>query len=134
MIIFIRSIGMEATHIDILDFIESGITAPELEGSDFIGDVEIMQLKDSMTNKFGFHGLIAVEPDNLATKVIDTLNNTNLLERLVTLREYVQRDKKNDPRLKYRPTAAVNEKRLSDRRRSDLDELIEKNYEDIVVT
>lgn len=134
MIIFIRNIGIEAAHIDILDFIESGMTASELEDSDFVGDVEIMQLKDPMTNKFEFHGLISVEPNRLGAKVIDTLNNTVLLKQLVTLREYVQRDKENDPRLKYRPTAAVSERRLSDRRRGDLDVLIEKNYEAIVVT
>lgn len=125
---------MEATHINILDFIESGMTPAELESSKFIGDVEIMQLKDPMTNKFEFHGLIAVEPDNLAIKVVDTLNNTKLLERLVTLREYVRRDKSNDPRLKYRPIAAVNEQRKSDRRRGDLGVLIEKNIEDIIIT
>ena len=134
MIIFIRNIGMDPTHIDILDFIESGMTPTDLDSSDFIGDVEIMQLRDSMTNKFEFHGLVAVEPDSLGKKVIDVLNNTKLLDGAVTLREYVQRDKTNDPRLKYRPTAAVNEQRLSDRRRGDLDVLIEKKHEEIVVT
>lgn len=134
MIIFIRNIGMEVTHIDILDFIESGMTKADINGSEFIGEIEIMQLKDPVTNKFEFHGLIAVEPDNLAIKVVDTLNNTKLLERLVTLREYVRRDKSNDPRLKYRPIAAVNEQRKSDRRRGDLGVLIEKNIEDIIIT
>jgi len=133
VIIFIRNIGMEPAHIDILDFIESGMTLAELGGSEFIGDVEIMQLKDSMANKFEFHGLVAVEPDSLGIKVIKGLNNTKLLEKPVTLREYVQRDKSNDPRLKYRPAAAINEQRLSDRRRDDLEILIEKNYEEIVV-
>ena len=133
MIIFIRNIGMEPTHIDILDFIESGMTAADLEASKFIGDVEIMQLKDPMTNQFEFHGLIAVEPSSLGVKIIEALNNTKLLGNAVTLREYVQRDKKNDPRLKYRPAEVINDQRLSDRRRGDLDVVIEKKYKDIVV-
>jgi len=133
VIIFIRNIGMDASHIDILDFIESGMNTADFLDKEFIGDIEIMQLKDPMTNKFEFHGLITVEPDVLAHKLIDELNNTLLLENAVKLREYAQRDKKNDPRLKYRPVKAIEEKRKADRRRSDLDILIEKEYSEIII-
>jgi len=133
VIIFIRNIGMDAGHIDILDFIESGMTGSDFLDKEFIGDIEIMQLKDPMTNKFEFHGLIAVEPEVLALKLIDELNNTLLLNNAVKLREFVKRDKINDPRLKYRPVTAIEEKRKADRRRSDLDILIEKEYSEVVI-
>jgi len=134
VIIFIRNIGMEAGHIDILDFIESGITPSDFLNKEFIGDIEIMQLKDPMTNKFEFHGLIAVEPDVLGHKLIDELNNTLLLDNAVKLREYVRRDKVNDPRLKYRPIKAIEEQRKADRRRSDLNVLVEEYAEIVIAT
>jgi len=133
VIIFIRNIGMDAGHIDILDFIESGMTSTDFVDKEFIGDIEIMQLKDPMTNKFEFHGLITVEPEILALKLIDELNNTLLLNNAVKLREFVTRDKVNDPRLKYRPVSEAKEKRKADRRRSDLDILIEKEYSEVVI-
>jgi len=132
VIIFIRNIGMDASHIDILDFIESGLVASDFLDKEFIGDIEIMQLKDPMTNKFEFHGLIAVEPDVLGQQLINELNNTLLLDNAVKLREYVRRDKVNDPRLKYRPVKAIEEKRKADRRRSDLNVLVEE-YAEIVI-
>ena len=123
---------MDASHIDILDFIESGLVASDFLDKEFIGDIEIMQLKDPMTNKFEFHGLIAVEPDVLGQQLINELNNTLLLDNAVKLREYVRRDKVNDPRLKYRPVKAIEEKRKADRRRSDLNVLVEE-YAEIVI-
>lgn len=123
MIIFLRNIPAKTKHSDIIAFMEPAMKASLFGKKSVIESVKVLHLKDSRTNISEFHGLVSIQPDAAAKKVIKRLNRKRFLNKYIAVREYQRRDWHNDPRLSYKPLAATAERRVGDRRRRYVEEV-----------
>ena len=122
MIIFLRNIPARTKHSDIKAFIEPAIKMSLFGKKGNIIKIKILHLKDSRTYISEFHGLVTIEPDTAAQKVIQRLNRKKFLNKYIAVREYQRRDWHNDPRLSQKPIVSTKaEKRIVDRRRKSIE-------------
>ncbi|WP_221895307.1 RNA-binding protein [Bathymodiolus japonicus methanotrophic gill symbiont] len=85
-------------------------------------DVKVVHLQEVGLEHSEFHGLVSIEPDAAAEKVIKRLNKKTFMGRPVVVREYHRRDWHNDLRVEYHPqTGDTPCQRKTDRRRKNLE-------------
>lgn len=114
MIIFLRRIPAATKLSDLSAFVR-----PAIEGGFFrkpgrIVGISILELQDKRFKAMEYHGLITVEPDEVAARAIKRLKGQRFKGKLVVVRQYVQRDWHNDPRRNREITVT---QQLSDRRK-----------------
>jgi hypothetical protein len=117
MILFFRNIPAE-THPSEL----KGYVMPALEGGLFsrsgrILRAEIIIMRDKTTKKLEYHGLVHVDSDQAGKRAIKKLNEKPFKNMTIFVREYFNRNRKNDPRSTQKtvPKDIIN-KRIQDRR------------------
>ena len=87
-----------------------------------VENIKVLQLKDARTNISEYHGLVIMQPDSAAKKVIKRLNRKKFLNKYIAVREYRRRDWHNDPRLNdMEPASRSSELRMTDRRRKSIE-------------
>ncbi len=123
MIIFLRNIPSKTKHSDIIAFVESAMTVSLFGKKGSIEKIKVLQLKDSRTNISEFHGLVTIQPDVAAKRVIKRLNRKKFLNKYIAVSEYQRRDWHSDPRLNQTPLVSTTkaEKRTGDRRRKNVE-------------
>jgi hypothetical protein len=84
-------------------------------------DVKIVKLLNTDSNTKEYHGLVRVEPDNVAEKVIKRLNRKPFKGMRINVREYNARTWHNDPRLGISSTMKSLNYRKRDRRRRNVE-------------
>ncbi|NOQ12915.1 MAG: hypothetical protein GQ583_00335 [Methyloprofundus sp.] len=122
MILFLRSISAQTRRSDIIAFIEPAMKVSLFGKKGAIEQIKILHLKDARTNISEFHGLVTIEPDAAAKRVLKHLNRKKFLDKHIVVREYHQRDWHNDPRENHEPFISTKaEKRVTDRRRRNIE-------------
>lgn len=117
MIIILLYIPANTRNQDIAGFIEPAIKGGLLRKSGEMEKISILALKNIITDKMEYHGLVTITPDAVANRVIKKLTKKHLNGRRVVLREFHIRNWHNDPRISRRDlTLRVRNKRHSDRR------------------
>lgn len=127
MIIFLQRIPAKITRENIIDFIEPTLKGGWFKKSGYIKNINILILKDTIQDTLEYHALVTVEPDSVGERVTRLLNRKPIIGKHIAVREYMQRNWHNDPRLtpKHKHYGRI-EKRLADRRRGDRLEVVEQ--------
>lgn len=121
MLVFLQRIPPDTARHDIVEFLD-----PVLKGGLFlrkgiVEKIEIMILRDSEDKFLECHGLVRIEPEAAAQRVIKKLNRKPINGKHIAVREFHLRNWHNDPRLrKSRIKIHLKDKRKKDRRRPDL--------------
>lgn len=125
MIVFLRNIPSTTRYDDIFRFVEPGLKGGLLRKSGRIERVQMLVIKDPKKESLEFHGLVRVEPDNVAMKMIAKLHRKPFLGRPIEVREYHHRSWHNDRRVYKLPQNYVLLcERKGDRRRANLEKQI----------
>ena len=121
MIVFFRKIPEHATKNDLLQFVQPALKNGWFSKKAAILDVKVVHLKEYGSEHSEFHGLVNIEPDAAAGKVIKRLNKKTFLGRPIIVREYHRRLWHNDLRVEHHPqTGEITCRRKTDRRRKNL--------------
>lgn len=117
MIIFLRKIPATTKLSEIEDFV-----SPALKGFLFgtigrIEKIEILVLQDKLLNTIEFHGLVTIDPERAAKRVIKKLKGRRFKGKQIIIRQYYQRNWHNDPRMHAEQRGTHSERRKADRRR-----------------
>ena len=121
MIIFLRNIPATTQYHDILEFIE-----PVLKGGFFsrkgtASSIKILVLEDKNFHTREYHGLVKVDQEAVAERVIKKLNRKLFKGRRIAVREYKHRTWHGDRRVNWDDMVKLQERRKNDRRRSHLE-------------
>lgn len=98
MIVILSKIPPETTYQDIIEFIEPALKTSWFSKEGFIEEVKILMIIDSDKEIVEYHGLIRINPDSSAKKVINLLNRKPILGKRIAVREYHYRSWHNDTR------------------------------------
>jgi len=121
MVVFFRNIPDHTTHNHLIEFIEPVIKVPWFRAKGTIGRIKLIELQDANAKTSEFHGLVTIEPDKVARKVIKKLNRKRFLGKHILVREYQSRCWHNDLRINHNPKKLKFDcRRGSDRRRGGL--------------
>lgn len=122
MIIFLRRIPASTKKHEISDYLEPVLKGSLLQKSGNIESIKILVLRDTQTNTLEFHGLVEIDSDSVAKRVINKLNRKVFKGKNIAVREYHQRSWHNDPRINMHEwNEELVNKRQSDRRRRRLE-------------
>lgn len=123
MLIFLRNIPANTSTEDIYKFIRpamgNGLLSAFSKGR--LVDAKIVKLLNIDNNTKEFHGLVKVDPDHVAEKVIKRLNRKPFKGMRINVREYRNRSWHNDPRLRMSSTMNSLNQRKRDRRRRNME-------------
>jgi RNA recognition motif-containing protein len=115
MIIFIRNIPQNTTKIELEDFVEPALKRL-LFRSGSIVKVEVLTLRNKLTNALQCHGLVYTDSEKTGRMAIKKLNMKLFNNRKVIVREYMLRSFHNDRRNHAELNDAIIQKRIKDRR------------------
>jgi len=122
MIVFLRRIPASTKKHDISDYLEPVLKGSLLQKSGEIKKIDILVVRDTQTQALEFHGLVEIEPESAANRVIKKLNRKVFKGKNIAIREYHQRSWHNDPRLNMHEwNEELANKRKGDRRRPRLE-------------
>lgn len=125
MLIFLRNIPSATHKSEITKHVESALKSglPSFFKKKYkILSVEIIHIVDKDTRADEYHGLVRIEPDSAARRVIKKLNRKPFKNKPIAVREYHVRSWHNDKRVTaVNQFSPGNEKRKSDRRRKNLE-------------
>ena len=121
MIVFLTRIPAHTKYNDIFKFIDPWLKGNLFRRSGYIRKINILNLKDPLTDKLEYHALVTIEPDNVANRVIKKLNRKAIKGKHIAVREYVLRNWHNDRRLNiHQWNEEHKDKRRHDRRRKKI--------------
>lgn len=125
MIVLLRRIPADTKAHEIADYLE-----PVLKGSFFqkqgqIDDIKMMVIKDREGNHLNFHGLVTIDSEAAAKRVIKKLNRKSFNGKHIAIREYIFRTWHNDQRINMgQRNDELLENRKKDRRHGRLEVLV----------
>lgn len=126
MLIFFRNIPPATRKIDLVEFITPAFNFNFVDkffrSPGTIVDIKLVNLLDKEKNTLNVHGLVRINPDDAAERVIKRLNRKTVNGRRISVREYQARSEKNDPRSAYGDIPQeMLDRRIGDRRRKNLE-------------
>ena len=122
MIIFFRKVPEQTANHDLVRFIEPALKSSWLRKKGVIVDIKVVHMQEHGFNHSEFHGLVTIEPNAIAEKVIKRLNRKMFLGRHIIVREYHRRVWHNDPRINHHAQDLdMSCRRKTDRRRKNLE-------------
>jgi len=130
MIVFLRRIPADTRKQDLVTYIEPFLKGGMLQKSGRIEGIKILVLKETQTNTMEYHGLVTIDSDAAARRVIKKLNRKAFKGKHIAVREYFYRSWHYDPRINMdkRNEELVN-KRQGDRRRPRLEPVVAESAE-----
>lgn len=121
MNILFQSIPIGIRANELAAFIQSRLNKSDLNGHELhisVASIEILEIQDNFTHPIEQFGVVRFSDPELAKKIIKKLNGLNFNNHHITVREFFDRDDKNDPRgKKLEPSEVLAEKRVKDRRK-----------------
>jgi len=124
MLVFFRNIPLDARKADLEAYIESALhkgLLASIRRTGQIIELKIQYFKNPDLNSEEAHGLVRIEPDSAAKKLILQLNRKPFLGKRINVREYYSRAWKNDPRTaNAHLQTGIKERRKGERRRKGL--------------
>jgi hypothetical protein len=124
MNVLFKSIPIESGADELAEFIESAIYKCDLEGHQLhisVTNIELLEIQDCYTHPIERFGVVRISPSDIAKKIIKELDGHDFNEHHITVREFFDRSRDNDPRSKNASsTQNILEKRVKDRREQRL--------------
>ncbi len=121
MIIFLRDIPAKTKTDDIVYHITPFLKGGLFEKNGNIDNVKILALKDAKENTYEFHGLVTINSDATAKRVIKKLNRKIFIGKPIIVREYFHRSWQNDRRINMGEwNEELIDRRKGSRRRTEL--------------
>lgn len=128
MIIFLRDIPAKTSKNDIVDHFDPLLKGGLFEKTGQIENVQILALKDTKENTYEFHGLVTIDSDAVAKRIIKKLNRKAFIGKPIIVREYFHRSWQNDRRVNMGEwNDELEDRRKGSRRRTDIE-----NVQDLV--
>lgn len=122
MIIFLRRIPPDTNKYEIREFIEPALSGRLFAKKGHITAIKILHIRDNVRNTNEYHGLVRIEPETAAERVIQQLDKKPINGKNIVVREYHHRNWHNDPRLRRNHfDIRFADRRVSDRRRKTLE-------------
>jgi len=122
MVIILRRIPENTTEQDIVDFVEPALKGGLFKKTGHIESIQKLVLKDTQRKTIEFHGLVSIDSEAAANRVIKNLNRKTFKNKPILVREYFHRSWHNDPRINMRQwNEELLDKRKSSRRRARLE-------------
>ena len=127
MIVFLRRIPADTRKHEISAFVGPFLKGGGmLQKSGRIEDVKILVIRDTHTNTMEYHGLVTIDSDAVARRVIKKLNRKAFKGKHIAVREYFYRSWHDDPRVNMHEwNEELANKRDGDRRRPRLEPVSE---------
>ena len=117
MIVILKNISANTRKQDIKNFITPVVKGGWFEKKGKILGISILSQRNLRTRMISQHGLVNIEPNDVAERVIKKLNKKLLVGKYIAVAEYKKRDPKNDPRLRNpNVDARIRDRRVCDRR------------------
>jgi RNA recognition motif-containing protein len=125
MLVIIERIPRSVSKKDLIDFIHPALTGRFFQKSGELNYVKIFSYKGADVEQVvRYYGVLSINSDNIAIRVIKKSNKKKLLGRRVTVRKYYLRSWRNDPRINDDKLANERENmRQGERRKVKLAEL-----------
>ncbi len=131
MIIILRRISENTEKQEIVDFLSPILKGGLLKRSGHIEQIKILVLRDPKRNTIEYHGLVTIDSDAAAKRVIKKLNRKQFRNRNIAVREYFYRSWHNDPRVNMHEwNEEFKNKRKTSRRRLGLEIISEESIKD----
>jgi len=128
MIIILRRIPENTKESEIIMFVSPILKGNFLKKTGHIEYIKILTLKDTQRNTIEHHGLVTIDSDAAAKRVIKQLNRKPLKNKNITIREYFYRSWHNDPRVNMGQwNEELENKRKGSRRRARLEIVTEES-------
>ena len=128
MKIFIRKIPKETKPDDLVrffaPFIKKSLLHPFRSKGEIIKYQVVAQI-DQENNTVGYHGLVTIEPDEVAKSILKRMHRIPFKGKKVIIREFIDRSWQNDRRShKPQNIAPINQRRRVERRQHRLEVVI----------
>ncbi len=128
MIIILRRIPENTENHEIIDFLAPVLKGGFLKRPGHIEHIKILILKDTLKNTIEYHGLVTIDSDAAANRVIKRLNRKPLKNKNIIVREYFHRSWHNDARVNtHEWNEELEDKRKNNRRRARLEVVSEES-------
>lgn len=132
--LFVRRIPTHSSKKDLREFVERSIPwfwRMRIGKGVHVVKTNVLTITDAYTRSMECHGLITIEPDAIADKLIARLNLKHFNGKRVLVRRYYIRDPKNDRRRDNRTRNLEGNHRLRDRRRDRIEIIDEDSLHSI---
>jgi len=93
MLVFLRNIPGNTLRSDIVKFISPVVKGGFFSAKGEIKLIKIFALKDKVIKIVEHHALVCIEPDDVALRVINKLNNAHFKGKRITVRQYHTRER-----------------------------------------
>jgi hypothetical protein len=121
MIVLFKNIPNDTYHNDISSIVKPVINGGLFKKKGTLNNLEILALKEINTGLLEYQALAYIEPEEVANRVIKTLNGFQFKGCRITVRKFFLRDWKNDKRKGENDAAWQHkEKRTNPTRRRNL--------------
>ena len=122
MIILFRNVPEQTKDHHLAAFIEPVLKVTWFRKKIIVEELKVIHLHDQHSKASEYHGLVTIQPESAAIRVIKRLNGKAILGRPIFVREYHRRTWHNDPRIKHDfHHSEVVCQRVADRRRKHLE-------------
>lgn len=121
MIVFFKRLPTGTRKKDIEDFIADAVRGGVFSRSGEIKHIAIIERRNPNLNVSDYHGVVTIEPDTVAERVIKKLNRAKFKGKPIEVRRYFIRNSANDPRNKNRMLDEVPDSRRRGERRQTTD-------------
>jgi len=122
MVIILRRIPENTQEHEIIDFLEIKLKGKIFQKPGSIESISILALKDIQRNTLEYHGLVTIDSEVAAKRVIKQLSRKHFKNRPIIVREYFHRSWHNDQRVNMRQwNEELANKRKQSRRRAKLE-------------
>jgi len=122
MVIILRRIPQSTVEQDIIDFLDSVLQGKIFQKSGTIESISILTLRDSQRNTIEYHGIVTIDSETAAKRVIRQLNKKPFKNKPIIVREYFHRSWHNDQRVNmHQWNEELADKRKRSRRRPRLE-------------
>jgi len=123
MIIILKRIPKHTRKKDIVDYLAPILKGKIFQNPGIIERVQIGVSKNYQTKRIDFYGIVYIDSDEAANRVIKKFNRKIFLGKNIAISEYHNRFWDNDPRISlFEPGDELKSQRKFDRRRSRLKE------------
>ncbi len=127
MVIILRRIPPSTQDDEISAFLDPLLKGSFYQRSGHIESIRILVLKDNQRNTLEYHGLVSIDSEVAANRVIKQLNRKQFKNKPIIVREYFHRSWHNDPRVNmHQWNEELENKRKRTRRRARLEVVTEE--------
>lgn len=127
MVIILRRIPASTRNSEIVSYLQPVLKGGLFHADGQIENVRILTLKDTSRQTIEHHGLVTIDSDAAAKRVIKQLNRKPFKDKTIIVREYFHRSWHNDPRVNMGQwNEELENKRKGSRRRARLQVVTEE--------